>query len=85
MISPFARQKNFSQILKVQFYPTIVILRKFSRAETDFLATDKIFCHGQKQFVQDNLGFVLDKNYFVRAEGRGNSEIPFSHSSLKSG
>ena len=37
----------------------------------DFLAIDKIFCHGQKKFVQDNLGFVLDKNYFVRAEGRG--------------
>ena len=37
----------------------------------DFLAMDKIFCHGQKNFVQDNLGFVLDKNYFVRAEGRG--------------
>ena len=39
----------------------------------DFLAMDKIFCHGQKNFVQDNLGFVLDKNYFVHAEGRGNS------------
>ena len=37
----------------------------------DFLATDKILCHGRKNFVQDNLGFVLDKNYFVRAEGRG--------------
>ena len=37
----------------------------------DFLATDKIFCQWQKDFVQDNLGFVLDKNYFVRAEGRG--------------
>ena len=37
----------------------------------DFLATDKIFCHVQKSFVQDNLGFVLDKKYFVRAEGRG--------------
>ena len=37
----------------------------------DFLAMDKIFCHGQKNFVQDNLGFVQDKNYFVRAEGRG--------------
>ena len=37
----------------------------------DFLAMDKIFCHGQIFFVQDNLGFVLDKNYFVRAEGRG--------------
>ena len=29
---------------------------------------DKIFCLRQKQFVQDNLGFVLDKNYFVHAE-----------------
>ena len=41
----------------------------------DFLAMDKIFCHGQKIFVQDNLGFVLDKNYFVRAEGRGNRPL----------
>ena len=37
----------------------------------DFLTTDKIFCLGQNFFVQDNLGFVLDKKYFVRAEGRG--------------
>ena len=28
----------------------------------DFLAIDKRFCHGQKNLVQDNLGFVLDKN-----------------------
>ena len=71
MYGPFARQNNFSHILKVHFYSRKVILRNFSRAEMDFLATDKIFCHGQKNFVQDNLGFVLDKNYFVRAEGRG--------------
>ena len=45
----------------------------------DFLAMDKIFCHGQKIFVQDNLGFVLDKNYFVRAEGRGISVIFVCH------
>ena len=37
----------------------------------DFLFMDKIFCHGQNNFVQDNLCFVLDKNYFVHAEGRG--------------
>ena len=37
----------------------------------EFLAIDKIFCHGQKFFVQDNLGFVLHKNYFVRTEGQG--------------
>ena len=71
MYGPFARQNNFSHILKVHFYSRKVILRNFSRAEMDFLATDKIFCHGQKNFVQDNLGFVLDKNYFVLAEGRG--------------
>ena len=73
MYGPFARQNNFSHILKVHFYSRKVILRNFSRAEMDFLAIDKIFCHGQKNFVQDNLGFVQDKNYFVRAEGRGNS------------
>ena len=71
MYCPFARQNNFSHILEVHFYSRKVILRSFSRAEKDFLATDKIFCHGQKNFVQDNLGFVLDKSYFVRAEGRG--------------
>ena len=41
----------------------------------DFLAMDKISFNGQKNFVQDNLGFVLDKNYFVRAEGRGTSGV----------
>ena len=71
MYGHFARHKFFSHILKVHFFSRKVILRNFSRAEMDFLAMDKIFCHGQKNFVQDNLGFVLDKNYFVRAEGRG--------------
>ncbi len=37
----FARQKNFSHILKVHFYSRKVILRNFSRAEMDFLAIDK--------------------------------------------
>ena len=69
MYGPFARQNTFSYILKVHFYSRKIILSKFSRAEMDILAMDKIFCHGQKQFVQDNLG--LDKNYFVLAEGRG--------------
>ena len=71
MYGRLQRQKSFPHILKVHFYSRKVILRNFSRAEMDFLAMDKIFCHGQKNFVQDNLGFVLDKNYFVRAEGRG--------------
>ena len=71
MNSPFVRQNNFSHILKVHFYSRKVILRNFSRAEMDFLAMDKIFCHGQKNFVQDNLGFVLDKKYFVCREGLG--------------
>ena len=71
MYGHFARQNNFSHILKVRFFPRKVTCRDFSRAKMDFLAMDKIFCHGQKFFVQDNLGFVLDKKYFVRAEGRG--------------
>ena len=37
----------------------------------DFLAMDKVFVPNKKIFVFDNLGFVLDKKYFVRAEGRG--------------
>ena len=57
------------------------ILRDFSRAKVDCLATDKTFYHGQNFFVMDNLGFVQDKNYFVHAEGRGircrsNKEMP---------
>ena len=71
MYGPFAKQNNVSHILKVHFYSRKVILRNFSRAEMEFLAMDKIFCRGQKIFVQDNSGFVLDKKYFVRAEGRG--------------
>ena len=71
MYGPFTRQNIFSLILKVNFYPRKVILRNLSRTEIDFLAMDKIFCHGQKKIVQDNLGFVLDKNNFVHAEGRG--------------
>jgi len=47
MYSLFARQKNVSHILKVYFYSRKVILRNFSRAEMDFLAMEKIFCHGQ--------------------------------------
>ena len=64
MYGPFSRQNNFSHILKVHFYSRKVILRNFSREEMECLAMDK-------NFVQDYLGFVLDKNYFVRAEGRG--------------
>ena len=47
------------------------ILRDFSRAKVDFLATDKTFCPGQNFFVKDNLGFVQDKKYFVHTEGQG--------------
>ena len=71
MYGPFARQDNFSHILKVHFYSRKVISRNFSRVEMNFSDMDKIFCHGQKHFVRDNLGFFLDKNYFVRGEGRG--------------
>ena len=71
MYGHFSRQNNFSHILKVHFNSKKVIFLNLSRAETDFLAMDKIFYHGQKNFVRDNLGFVQDKNYFVHAEGRG--------------
>ena len=36
---------------------------------------DKIFVPDKTFFVSDNLGFVLDKKYFVRAEGRGIRQI----------
>ena len=38
---------------------------------------DKIFVPDKTFFVLGNLGFVLDKKYFVRAEGRGNSFFNF--------
>ena len=36
-----------------------------------FCPGQKKICLGQNVFVQDKFDFVLDKNYFVRAEGRG--------------
>ena len=55
MYGPFAKQNNVSHILKVHFYSRKVILSNFSRAEMEVLAKDKIFCRGQKIFVQDKI------------------------------
>ena len=78
MISPFAWQNNFAHRIKVHFYFRKVIFRDLWISKMDFLATDKIFYPGQKSFVLDNLGFVWDKKYFVRAEGQGISKnVPY--------
>ena len=48
-----------------------VILLDLYVAEMNFLAMDKIFCLRQKNFVPDKFDFVLDKTYFVWADGMG--------------
>ena len=48
-----------------------VIFRDLCIAEMNFLAMDKIFCLRQKNFVPDKFDFVLDKIYFVFADGTG--------------
>ena len=42
----------------------MLILNNFGNQKMDFLTMDKIF-------VLDNFKIVLDKKYFVRADGRG--------------
>ena len=42
----------------------MLILNNFGNQKMDFLTLDKIF-------VLDNLNIVLDKKYFVRADGQG--------------
>ena len=42
----------------------MLILNNFGNQKMDFLTMDKIF-------VLDNMNIVLDKKYFVRADGRG--------------
>ena len=45
----------------------MLILNNLENQKMDFLTLDKIF-------VLDNLNIVLDKKYFVWAEGRGISQ-----------
>ena len=68
MYGPFSRQNNFSHILKVHFYSRKVILRNFSRAEMDFLAMDKIFCHGQKKFCPGQFRFCPSQKLFMQKD-----------------
>ena len=56
----------------VNFCTKEVIFRDLCIAEMNFLAMDKIFCLRQKIFVPDKFDFVLDKTYFVWADGMGN-------------
>ena len=55
----------------VNFCTKEVIFRDLCIAEMNFLAMDKIFCLRQKIFVPDKFDFVLDKTYFVQADGMG--------------
>ena len=65
MHSKVIQKWNFliGRALKIHFQPEIFILNGFSNQLRDFLILDKIF-------VLDNLNIVLDKKYFVQADGR---------------
>ena len=58
----------------VNFCTKEVIFSDFCTAEINFLAMDKIFCLRQKIFVPDKFEFVLDKTYFVWADGTGKGQ-----------
>ena len=77
--SPFFTFKSYSKwnfligrVSKNHFHLQMLILNNFGNQKMDFLTLDKIF-------VLDNLNIVLDKKYFVRADGRG---ISYSKSVL---
>ena len=56
------------RVSKNHFHLQMLILNNFGNQKMDFLTLDKIF-------VLDNLNIVLDKKYFVRADGRGKSLV----------
>ena len=58
----FLIEDKFSRL----FQSGSFILNDFCKQKMDFLTLDKTF-------VLDNLNFVQDKIFFVRADGRGNS------------
>ena len=62
------------RVSKNHFHLQMLILNNFGNQKMDFLTLDNIF-------VLDNLTIVLDKKYFVRADGRG--KIGQSHFRLK--
>ena len=68
--SIFCFEKSFKikflveRTLKIYFQLEIFIMHGFWKQKIDFLTLDKIF-------VLDNLNIVLDKKYFVRADGPG--------------
>ena len=69
--SPFFTFKSYSKwnfligrVSKNHFHLQMLILNNFGNQKMDFLTLDKIF-------VLDNLNIVLDKKYFVRADGQG--------------
>ena len=68
--SIFCFEKSFKikflveRTMKIYFQLEIFIMHGFWKQKIDFLTLDKIF-------VLDNLNIVLDKKYFVRADGRG--------------
>ena len=72
--SIFCFEKSFKikflveRTLKIYFQLEIFIMHGFWKQKIDFLTLDKIF-------VLDNLDIVLDKKYFVWADGRGISQI----------
>ena len=56
--------QNEYMLLKIDFQSENFILNDFWKQKMYFLTLDTIF-------ILDNFSFVQDKEYFVRAEGRG--------------
>ena len=56
--------QNEYLLLKIDFQSGNFVLNYFWKQKMYFLTLDK-------NFMLDNFGFVQDKKYFVRAEGRG--------------
>ena len=68
--SIFSFKKSFKikflveRTLKIYFQLEIFMMHGFWKQKIDFLTLDK-------NFVLDNFNIVLDKKYFVQADGRG--------------
>ena len=56
--------QNEYLLLKIDFQSENFVSNDFWKQKEYFLTLDK-------PFILDNFSFVQDKNYFVRAEGRG--------------
>ena len=67
----FCLTKQFCSQLKSPFLLQESHFQGLMNIKNGLFSLGQNFFPGQKYFVLDNLGFVLDKKYFVRAEGQG--------------